>query len=60
MKGVFIVHCRIGSLEICPVGRVIFLFVHCRIGSLESLVLFVRLMNFVHCRIGSLEIANSP
>ena len=49
------VHCRIGSLENCPLGLYHMLDVHCRIGSLEILLIGACMMNMVHCRIGSLE-----
>ncbi len=49
------VHCRIGSLEICASDTLRLYIVHCRIGSLESKPIWRVNICLVHCRIGSLE-----
>ena len=51
----WIVHCRIGSLEMDDDFQAQFIGVHCRIGSLEKNISKLTDTNKVHCRIGSLE-----
>ena len=55
-----VVHCRIGSLEICVDVVGLGGAVHCRIGSLEKSHLVEHIKDIVHCRIGSLEIRMPP
>ena len=48
--------CRIGSLEIAPVGHTTYQAVTCRIGSLENIDDTSPADSTVICRVGSLEI----
>jgi hypothetical protein len=50
-----IVHCHIGSLEICIKTTWQSQNVHCHIGSLENAGQIAREEAKVHCHIGSLE-----
>ena len=52
----FIVHYRIGSLEICVFRLTSAVRVHYRIGSLEKTTFTFGFFTYVHYRIGSLEI----
>ena len=53
---VYVIHCRIGSLENYFMVRIYNILIHCRIGSLEILRDQSRKDTRIHCRIGSLEI----
>ena len=51
----FLVHCRVGSLEIARKSNVHVKIVHCRVGSLENARFNPLFCCEVHCRVGSLE-----
>ena len=55
---VFVVNCRIGSLENISVSPVDSIRVNCRIGSLENETQKPLARKRVNCRIGSLETKN--
>ena len=52
---IFLVHCRVGSLETRYKGRPTAYSVYCRVGSLEAGHNRTAIDLCVHCRVGSLE-----